>query len=89
VASWRLVQTPEYEQAVASLAQSTRAALADVYQILAQGPFPGESPLPVLPYAAIPSAYTVPVGEEGLVVCLVLPATRTIGLVGLIWMAET
>jgi hypothetical protein len=34
---------------------------------------------------AIPSAYTVPVGEEGLVV----PATRTIGLVGLIWMAET
>jgi hypothetical protein len=38
---------------------------------------------------AIPSAYTVPVGEEGLVVYLVLPATRTIGLVGLIWMAET
>jgi hypothetical protein len=89
VASWRLVQTPEYVQAVASLAPSTRAALANVYQILAQGPYPGESPLPILPYVAIPSAYTVPVGEEGLVVYLVLPATRTIGLVGLIWMAET
>ena len=89
MASWRLVQTPDYVQAVASLAPSTRAALANVYQILAQGPYPGESPLPILPYVAIPSAYTVPVGEEGLVVYLVLPATRTIGLVGLIWMAET
>lgn len=41
-----------------------------------------------MPYAAVPNAYSVPVGEEGLVVYLVLPATRTVGLVGLVWLSE-
>jgi hypothetical protein len=88
VASWRLVQTPEYAQFMARLGPSTQAVLADVYRVLAQGPLPGESPLAVVPYAAIPSAYSVPFGDEGLLIYLVLPARRTIGLVGLIWLSE-
>ena len=85
---WRIVQTPEYARAVASLAPSSREALASLYRILAQGPLPVESLLAVMPYAAIPNAYSVPVGGQGLVVYLVLPAKRTVGLVGLIWTSE-
>src|SRR6266545_6880824 len=46
---WRIIQTAEYARAVASVAPSTRAALAQVYRVLAQGPLPGESSLAVEP----------------------------------------
>jgi hypothetical protein len=85
---WRIIQTAEYARAVASVAPSTRAALAQVYRVLAQGPLPGESSLAVEPYAAVPNAFSVPVGDEGLIVYLVLPATRTVGLVGLVWLSK-
>jgi hypothetical protein len=35
MARWRIVQSPEYAQVVASVASSTRAALAEVYSVLA------------------------------------------------------
>jgi len=85
---WRIIQTAEFARAVASLAPSTRAAIASVYRVLAEGPLPGESTLAIEPYAAVPSAFSVPVGDEGLIVFLVLPAARTVGLVGLIWISE-
>lgn len=65
---WRIVQSSEYAQVVASVGPSIRAALAEVYAVLAQGPLPGESQLAVVPYAAVPNAYSVPVGAEGLLV---------------------
>ena len=60
MARWRITQATSFGSLVAALPDDTRAALADVYRVLSQGPLPGDSLLQVEPLPDAPDTYTVP-----------------------------
>jgi hypothetical protein len=57
-----------------------------VYRALAGGPLPGESLLHVEPPPGAPNTYTVPFGDAGFLVYVVIEETRVVELVGMVWL---
>jgi hypothetical protein len=87
VARWRITQATSFGSLVAALPDDTRAALADVYRVLSQGPLPGDSLLQVEPLPDAPDTYTVPFAGAGFLVYAVDQHRRTVELVGMIWLS--
>ena len=57
--------------------------MAQLYRVLAEGPLPNQSLVRVEPYPGLPDTYTVPF-EGGLLVYVVPPGTRVIGMVAMV-----
>jgi hypothetical protein len=51
---------PEFAETAAELSPKARRWLAELYQVLAVTPLPGQSDLDVQPHPWVPNTYTVP-----------------------------
>src|SRR5215211_1762023 len=57
---YRIEQSPEFAETAARLSPKAKRWLAELYQILAVTPLPGQSDLDVQPHPWLPNIYTVP-----------------------------
>lgn len=83
---WRITHAPSFRSLAAELPDEIRQALADVYRVLSRGPLPGESVLQVEPLPGAQDTYTVPFADAGFLVYVLDHPSRTVELVGMIWL---
>jgi hypothetical protein len=82
-ARYAIIQTPQFTDQVAALSDAQRDELARLYETLMVAPLPGQSVLSVTPYPYIPGGYVVPF-VDGLIVYVVQPRRRVIGMLDMI-----
>jgi len=59
-APYRIERSPQFADTVARLTPKAKRWLAEIYQILAVTPLPGQSDLDIQPHPWLPNVYTVP-----------------------------
>jgi hypothetical protein len=82
-ARYAIVQSPQFTEQVAALSDDQLRELAGLFRILMVAPLPGESVLSVTPDPYIPGGYIVPFAG-GLVIYIVQPGRRVIGMLDII-----